>query len=185
MPTEVSSKTLRFTESVIREMTRRTLARGAVNLAQGFPDFPAPVELKEAAKLAIDSDYNQYAVTHGSANFRAAIAEKARSYNGLDCDPDRNVTVTCGATEAMIASLLAVINPGDEIVIFEPFYENYGPDTILAGATPRYVALRGPNYTIDSDELEAAFGPRTKAVIINTPHNPTGKVFSRVELEAI
>ena len=185
MPTEVSARTGFFTESVIREMTRRALKRGAVNLAQGFPDFPAPVELKQAAKRAIDEDYNQYAITHGSPNFRAAIADKARSYNGLECDADRNVTVTCGATEGMIATLLAVINPGDEIVIFEPFYENYGPDTILAGATPKYVALRGPGYSIDRAELEAAFSPRTKAIIVNTPHNPTGKVFSRAELEMI
>ncbi|MGH8013968.1 MAG: pyridoxal phosphate-dependent aminotransferase, partial [Candidatus Binataceae bacterium] len=153
--------------------------------AQGFPDFPSPIELKEAAKRAIDEDFNQYAITHGAPNFRAAIAEKARAYNGLACDPDENVTVTCGATEAMVASLLAVINPGDEVVIFEPFYENYGPDTILAGAIPRYVALREPDFHIDHDELEAAFGPRTKAIIVNTPHNPAGKVFSRAELEII
>lgn len=185
MPTEVSVRTGFFTESVIREMTRRALKRGAVNLAQGFPDFPAPVELKQAAKRAIDEDYNQYAITHGSPNFRAAIAGKARSHNGLECDPDRNVTVTCGATEAMIATLLAIINPGDEIVIFEPFYENYGPDAILADAIPKYVALRGADYAIDRAELEAAFSPRTKAIIVNTPHNPTGKVFSRAELEVI
>jgi aspartate/methionine/tyrosine aminotransferase len=185
MPTDVSGRTRYFTESVIREMTRRALKCGAVNLAQGFPDFAAPVELKEAAKRAIDEDYNQYAITHGSPNFRAAIAQKARSYNGLECDPDRHVTVTCGATEAMIASLIAVINPGDEIVIFEPFYENYGPDAIIAGATARYVALRDPDYSIDRRELEAAFNPRTKAIIVNTPHNPAGKVFSRAELELI
>jgi aspartate/methionine/tyrosine aminotransferase len=185
MPTDVSSKTRFFTESVIREMTRRALKCGAVNLAQGFPDFAAPEQLKEAAKCAIDEDYNQYAVTHGAPDFRAAIAEKARAYNRLECDPDLNITVTCGATEAMVASLLAVINPGDEVIIFEPFYENYGPDTILAGATPKYVALRDPDYSINSDELAAAFSPRTKAIIVNTPHNPTGKVFSRAELETI
>jgi aspartate/methionine/tyrosine aminotransferase len=185
MSTDVSSRTRFFTESVIREMTRRALRSGAVNLAQGFPDFAAPTELKEAAKRAIDEDYNQYAVTHGSPNFRAAIAEKARKYNQLECDPDRNITVTCGATEAMIASLMAVINPGDEVIIFEPFYENYGPDTILAGATPQFVALHEPDYSIDFAELEAVFSPRTKAIIVNTPHNPTGKVFSRSELEAI
>ncbi len=185
MPTDLSVKTRFFTESVIREMTRRALASGAVNLAQGFPDFPAPAELKEAAKRAIDEDYNQYAITHGSPNFRRAIADKVRAYNRLDCDPDRNVTVTCGATEAMVATMLAVINPGDEVVIFEPFYENYGPDVILAGASARYVALREPDFVIDRDELEAAFGPRTKAVVINTPHNPSGKVFSRSELELI
>jgi aspartate/methionine/tyrosine aminotransferase len=185
MPTDVSDKTRSFTESVIREMTRRALACGAVNLAQGFPDFPAPAELKAAAKRAIDEDYNQYAITHGSPNFRRAIADKVRSYNGVECDPERNVTVTCGATEAMVATMLAVINPGDEVIIFEPFYENYGPDVILAGASARYVALREPDFAIDRGELEAAFGPRTKAIVINTPHNPSGKVFSRAELELI
>ena len=185
MPTEVSHKTRFFTESVIREMTRKALACGAVNLAQGFPDFPAPTEIKEAAKRAIDEDYNQYAITHGSPNFRRAIADKARAYNHLECEPDLNVTVTCGATEGMIASLLAVINPGDEVVIFEPFYENYGPDVIIAGAAPRYVTLHEPGFAIDPDELSAAFSSRTKAIIINTPHNPTGKVFSRAELELI
>src|SRR5579863_7491373 len=160
MPVDVSHKTAFFTESVIREMTRRALACGAVNLAQGFPDFPSPRELKEASKLAIDDDFNQYAITHGSPNLRRAIADKARSYNGLECDPDANVTVTCGATEAMVASMLAIVNPGDEVVIFEPFYENYGPDVILAGATARYVALRDPDFSIDRAELEAAFSPR-------------------------
>ncbi|MGH7812671.1 MAG: pyridoxal phosphate-dependent aminotransferase [Candidatus Binataceae bacterium] len=185
MPTGVSIRTRSFTESVIREMTRRALASGAINLAQGFPDFPAPAELKEAAKRAIDEDYNQYAITHGAPSFRRAIADKARAYNGIACDADRNVTVTCGATEAMIATMMAVIDPGDEVVIFEPFYENYGPDAILAGAAPRHVALRGPNFSIDRAELAAAFGPRTKAIIVNTPHNPSGKVFARAELEAI
>jgi len=185
MPTDVSEKTKFFTESVIREMTRRALKCGAVNLAQGFPDFAAPSELKEAAKRAIDEEYNQYAITHGSPNFRSAIADKVRSYNGIACDPDLNVTVTCGATEAMVATMLAVINPGDEVVIFEPFYENYGPDVILAGATPKYVALRDPDFSIDRGELEAAFSPRTKAVVINTPHNPSGKVFTHSELETI
>jgi aspartate/methionine/tyrosine aminotransferase len=185
MPTDVSHKTRFFTESVIREMTRRALRVNAVNLAQGFPDFPAPAELKDAAKRAIDEDYNQYAITHGSPNFRAAIAVKVRSYNKIECDPDRNVTVTCGATEAMIATMLAVINPGDEVIIFEPFYENYGPDVTLSGATARFVTLRDPDFSIDRKELEAAFNRRTKAIIINTPHNPTGKVFSRAELELI
>ena len=185
MPTEVSLKTRYFTESVIREMTRRALKCGAVNLAQGFPDFAAPQELKQAAKAAIDQEFNQYAITHGSPNFRNAIAEKVRSYNGIPCYPDLNITVTCGATEAMIATMLAVINPGDEVVIFEPFYENYGPDVILAGATPRYVALRDPDFSIDRRELEEAFSSNTKAVVINTPHNPSGKVFTRAELETI
>src|SRR5260370_3733548 len=185
MPNDISSKTRLFTESVIREMTRRAIKCGAVNLAQGCPDFAAPAVIKEAAKRAIDEEYNQYAITHGSPNFRRAIADKVRSYNGIACDPDRNITVTCGATEAMIATMLAVINPGDEVIIFEPFYENYGPDVILAGATPRYVALRDPDFSIDRAEVEAAFGPRTKAIIVNTPHNPSGKVFTRAELEAI
>jgi aspartate/methionine/tyrosine aminotransferase len=185
MATEVSKKTRFFTESVIREMTRRALSSGAVNLAQGFPDFASPRELKEAAKRAIDADFNQYAITHGSKNFRHAIADKARAKNNLQCDPDLNVTVTCGATEAMIATMLAVINPGDEVIIFEPFYENYGPDVILAGASPRYVPLDGPDFTFDSAQLRAAFGPQTKAIVVNTPHNPTGKVFSRFELEEI
>src|SRR6202158_3666545 len=185
MPTDVSSKTRLFTESVIREMTRRALKCGAVNLAQGFPDFPAPTAIKEAAKRAIDEEYNQYAITHGSPNFRRAIADKVNEYNRLECDPERNVTVTCGATEAMVATMLALINPGDEVIIFEPFYENYGPDVILAGATARYVALREPDFAIDRGELEAAFGPRTKAIVINTPHNPSGKVFTRAELELI
>jgi len=185
MPTDVSHKTRFFTESVIREMTRRALRTGAVNLAQGFPDFPAPTELKEAAKRAIDEDYNQYAITHGSPNFRAAIAAKVRDYNKIECDPDKNITVTCGATEAMIATLLAVINPGDEVIIFEPFYENYGPDVTLSNATARFITLRDPDYSIDRKELEAAFTRRTKAIIINTPHNPTGKVFSKAELEMI
>jgi aspartate/methionine/tyrosine aminotransferase len=185
MATDVSHRTRFFTESVIREMTRRALRVGAVNLAQGFPDFPAPLEVKEAAKRAIDEDYNQYAITHGSPNFRAAIADKVRSYNKIECDPERHVTVTCGATEAMIATLLAVINPGDEVIVFEPFYENYGPDAILAGAAPRYVTLRDPDFSFDPKELEAAFTKRTKAIIVNTPHNPTGKVFSRTELDMI
>jgi len=185
MPTDVSHKTRLFTESVIREMTRRALRNGAVNLAQGFPDFPAPTEIKEAAKRAIDEDYNQYAITHGSPNFCAAIAAKVRSYNKIECDADKNVTVTCGATEAMIATLLAVINPGDEVIIFEPFYENYGPDVTLSGATARFITLRDPDFSIDRKELEAAFTRRTKAIIINTPHNPTGKVYSRAELEMI
>ena len=185
MPTDVSRKSRLFTESVIREMTRRALKCGAVNLAQGFPDFPAPAELKAAAKRAIDEDYNQYAITHGSPNFRRAIADKVCSFNRIPCDPDLNVTVTCGATEAMAAAMFAMVDPGEEVIVFEPFYENYGPDVILAGAAPRYVALRGPDFSIDRAELEAAFSGRTKAIVVNSPHNPTGKVFSRAELEMI
>ncbi len=180
-----SEKADRFSESVIREMTRLAQLHGAVNLAQGFPDFPAPLEIKEAACRAIMDDINQYAITWGAKSFRNAIALKTRSYLGIEIDPEREITVTCGSTEAMIASLLAIINPGDEVVIFEPFYENYGPDTILSGAIPRYVTLRSPEWSFDPAELEAAFNEKTKAIIINTPNNPTGKVFSRQELEFI
>lgn len=181
----VSTKSARFTESVIRGMTRLCEERGGINLAQGFPDFAAPAELKAAAKRAIDEDYNQYAVTWGTRELRQAIATKAQRYNGVTCDPDTEVTVTCGSTEAMIATLLAVVNPGDEIVIFEPFYENYGPDAIISGATPVYVSLHPPRFTFDPAELRAACGPRTKAIILNTPHNPSGHVFTRAELEQI
>jgi aspartate/methionine/tyrosine aminotransferase len=181
----VSDKSARFTESVIRGMTRLCEQHGGINLAQGFPDFPAPTELKDAAKRAIDDDYNQYAVTWGTRDFRAAIAAKVERYNGLRCDPETEVTVTCGSTEAMIASLLAVVNPGDEIVVFEPFYENYGPDAVISGATPVYVTLRPPHFTFDAAELRAACSARTKAIIVNTPHNPSGHVFTRAELEQI
>jgi aminotransferase len=181
-----SAKAETFTESVIREMTRLAIAHGAINLAQGFPDFSCPDELKEAAKAAIDADVNQYAITWGAKTFRDAIAEKiARTYPGWTVDPEREVCVTCGSTEAMIASCLALLDPGDEVVIFEPWYENYGPDTILSGAVPRYVTLHEPEWSIDEAELTAAFGPRTRAIIVNTPHNPTGKVFRRDELELI
>lgn len=181
----ISRKVERFTESVIREMTRLAQIHGAVNLAQGFPDFPAPAEIKEAACDAIREDINQYAITWGSKPFRNAIAAKTRSYLGLDVDPEREITVTCGSTEAMIAALMAVINPGDEVIIFEPFYENYGPDAILSGATPRYVTLHPPEWNFLPEELEAAFNDKTKVVVINTPNNPTGKIFSVPELEFI
>lgn len=181
----LSEITTRFTESVIREMTRISNARGGVNLAQGFPDFDPPAEIRQAAIEAIHQGWNQYAVTFGEADLREAIAAKALQYNRIDCDPHTDVTVTCGATEAMIATLKALVNPGDEIIIFEPFYENYGPDAILSGARPRYVTLRSPNWSYDSTELAAAFNKNTKAIIINTPNNPTGKVFSRRELEEI
>ncbi len=176
-----------FTESVIREMTRLNNLYGGVNLAQGFPDFDAPAELLEAAARAMRDGYNQYAITWGSPRLRAAIAEKMAWYNGVSVDPDAHITVTCGATEAMIATLLAIVDPGDEVIIFEPFYENYGPDTLLSGATPRYVPLNleDVDFGFDPDALRAAFSERTKAIIINTPHNPTGKVFTRRELELI
>ena len=181
----LSRKAAQFTESVIREMTRLANLHGAVNLAQGMPDFPAPQEIKEIACRAIMSDVNQYAVTWGAPRFRNAIAEKTGRHLGLEIDPEREITVTCGSTEAMIASLLAVIDPGDEVIVFEPFYENYGPDAILSGAIPRYVTLQPPDWSFDSDRLAAAFNERTRAIIINTPNNPTGKVFSREELQRI
>ncbi|HKV04603.1 MAG TPA: aminotransferase class I/II-fold pyridoxal phosphate-dependent enzyme [Candidatus Acidoferrales bacterium] len=166
-------------------MTRLALRHNAVNLSQGFPDFPAPAEIKRAAKEAIDADINQYAITWGAKRFRDAIAESFQRTQGVRVDPESEITVCCGSTEAMISSMMAIINPGDEVVVFEPFYENYGPDAILSGATPRFVKLRPPDWTFDPDELAAAFGPATKAIILNTPNNPTGKVFERAEFECI
>jgi aspartate/methionine/tyrosine aminotransferase len=180
-----SQRISRFTESVIREMTRLAVRHGAINLAQGFPDFPAPADLKRAAAEAIDADINQYAITWGAKPFRDAIAAKYLRTCGMEFDPEREITVCCGATEGMVAALLAVVDPGDEIVLFEPFYENYGPDSQLCGATPRYVTLHAPDWSFDPDELRAAFSPRTKAIILNSPNNPTGKVFTRQELEFI
>lgn len=191
-PTEItprgrfrSRRTAHFSESVIREMTRLALRHGAVNLAQGFPDFEAPEALKQAAREAISGNVNQYAITWGAKSLRDAIAAKYRRWYGLEIDPDSEITVCCGATESMIASLMGVTDPGDEVVIFEPFYENYGPDTKLCGAAPRIVPLRPPGWTFDREQLRRAFSPRTKAIILNTPNNPTGKVFSRAELEFI
>jgi aspartate/methionine/tyrosine aminotransferase len=181
----LSAKAEQFTESVIREMTRLALKHNAVNLSQGFPDFAAPAEVKEAARQAIADDINQYAITWGAKALRDAIVEKFAATQGVTVDPEREITVCCGSTEAMMSSMMAIINPGDEIVVFEPFYENYGPDAILSGATPRFVKLRPPAWTFDERELAAAFGPNTKAIILNTPNNPTGKVFSRAELEFI
>jgi aspartate/methionine/tyrosine aminotransferase len=180
-----SKKATAFTESVIREMTRLNELHGGVNLSQGFPDFPAPEAVKEAACAAIRADVNQYAVTWGAPPLREAIARTFGARYGLSIVAAEQVTVCCGSTEAMMATMMAIIDPGDEVVVFEPFYENYGPDAILSGATPRYVTLREPDWTFDPDELAEAFNARTKAVIINTPNNPTGKVFSRAELEAI
>ena len=180
-----SERTARFTESVIREMTRLAIQHGAVNLAQGFPDFPAPVDLKEAAIRAIEADHNQYSITWGTKHFREAIAGKYMRTYGLEVDPEREVTVTCGATEGMAASLLATTNPGDEVIVFGPFYESYHPDTLLCGAERKLVKLYAPDWHFDPDELRRAFSARTKAIIVNTPHNPTGKVFSRQELTLI
>ncbi len=175
-----------FTESVIREMTRKAMVHGAINLAQGFPDFPAPEIIKQAAVDAINGEVNQYAITWGAKSMRDALAAKLLRHDGLEIDPERELTVTCGATEAMMATLMALINPGgDEVVVFEPFYENYGPDAILSGATPRFVPLEPPDWLFDPEKLEAAFSDKTKAIVINTPNNPTGKVFSDDELQII
>lgn len=180
-----SEKALSFTESVIRDMTRVCLAHQGINLAQGFPDFPAPAEIKEAAVRAIREDFNQYAITWGTPALRRAIAEKFARYNGLQVDPEREITVCCGATECMISSLMAMVNPGEEVIVFEPFYENYGPDAILCGAIPRFITLQEPDWRFDEAKLAKAFNNRTKAIVINTPNNPTGKVFSREELAFI
>jgi aminotransferase len=180
-----SKKATQFTESVIREMTRLNDLHGGVNLSQGFPDFSAPEAVKEAAVAAIRADVNQYAVTWGARPLREAVAREFTRRYGLEIVPDRQVTVCCGSTEAMMSTMMAIIDPGDEVVVFEPFYENYGPDAILSGATPRYVTLHEPDWHFDPDQLAAAFNDRTKAIIINTPNNPTGKVFTREDLETI
>jgi aminotransferase len=180
-----SNRAMKFTESVIREMTRICLKHDGVNLAQGFPDFPAPTEIKEAALKAIQADLNQYAITWGEPNLRQAIAEKFAWYNGVTIDPETEITVCCGATEAMVSSLMAVVNSGEEVIVFEPFYENYGPDTILCDAKPRFITLHEPDWHFDEKELTKTFNTKTKAIIINTPNNPTGKVFSREELQFI
>jgi aspartate/methionine/tyrosine aminotransferase len=189
-PIRTSKKASQFGESVIREMTRLYLARPddaplGVNLAQGFPDFPAPEAMKEAAVQAIRDDINQYAVTWGAPTLRRAIADKTENFYGVRPDPEREITVTCGATEAMMAALLALVDPGDEVIVFEPFYENYGPDAILSGAKPVYVTLHAPDWNFNPEELTAAFTERTRAIIVNTPHNPTGKVFTHDELSFI
>jgi aminotransferase len=183
--TRLSKRVQGFTESVIREMTRVVAERGGVNLAQGMPNFPPPPALVEAAHRALDGDFHQYAITWGAPNLRAAIARKYQRFYGMDVDPERHVTVCCGSTETMLATLLAVLNPGDEVIIFEPFYENYGPGCIIAGAEPVWVPLEGAEFTFDPDRLRRAVSPRTKAVVFNSPNNPSGKVFSRAELEVI
>ena len=182
---ELSRITENFTESVIREMTRICDAVGGYNLSQGFPDFESPQAIKEAAIKAINEGWNQYPVTFGEPELRKAISKKAHDYNSIECNPETDITVTCGATEAMIATLKAIINPGDEIIVFEPFYENYGPDGILSGAKPCYVTLNAPDWEFSFEELERTFNEKTKAIIINTPNNPTGKVFSEQELKEI
>ena len=186
----LSDKVEHFTESVIREMTRRAMLHGAVNLAQGFPDFPAAAEIKRAAQEAVASDINQYAITWGAKNLRHAIARQMMAWQGMEIDPETQVTVCCGSTEAMISTLLAVCNRGDEVIIFEPFYENYGPDAILSGAKPIFITLHPPDsssseWTFDEHQLRSAFHHQTKAIILNTPNNPTGKVFTRKEMGLI
>lgn len=178
-----SFRVAEFKESVIREMTRLAIQHGAVNLAQGFPDFPAPAEVKLAAQEAIAADVNQYAITWGAKPFREALRDYYRRFYQIDIDPEREITVCCGSTEGMIASLLALLNPGDEVVLFEPFYENYWPDSQLSGAIARFVRLNPPDWTFDRAELRAAFNNRTRAVVLNTPNNPTGHVFSQGELQ--
>lgn len=180
-----SNRANQFQESVIREMSRLSAQHQAVNLAQGLPDFPCPPELKEAVTRAVFDDVNQYAITWGDKFLRQAITEQTKKFSGLTIEPETDITVCCGATEAMVATMLALVDPGDEVVVFEPFYENYGPDSILCGAVPRYVKLHAPNWTFDEDELAKAFNENTRAIIINTPHNPTGKVFNLQEMTAI
>jgi len=189
-----ATRTHGFTESVIREMTRVARRHDAINLAQGFPDFPAPDLLKEAACDAIAADINQYAITWGAPRLRRALADRYGAWYGMEVDPEREVTVTCGATEAMAAVLLATVDPGDEVIVLEPFYENYGPDAILCGARPVWVPMErtragegagGLRFSLDLDRLAAAFGPRTRAIVLNTPNNPTGTLLSRPEMDAI
>lgn len=191
----ISDRAASFPESVIREMTRQHVRYGGVNLAQGFPDFEPPAEIIDAACRALREGHNQYAITWGTPRLREAVARHATEFNRIPTDPAANVTVCCGATETMIATLMAVCNPGDEVIVFAPYYENYGPDAVLSGAVPKYVPLHPPKgpaapgeaavWQFDPEELAAAFTPRTRAIIVNTPHNPTGKVFTRAELEQI
>jgi aminotransferase len=180
-----SQKAARFTESIIRGMSIEAAKYGAVNLAQGMPDFPAPQVLKDAACRAIQDDINQYAITWGSSNLRQAVAEHAARHLGLAVDPETEITVTCGSTEAMLVALLSLINPGDEVILSQPFYENYWPDCVLAGAVPRFVRVRPPRWVFDPCELAAAFCDRTKAIVLCNPNNPTGAVFTREDLEVV
>ncbi len=181
----VAQRTVGFTESVIREMTRLSAIHSGINLAQGFPNFPAPTQVKEAAKRAIDADINQYAITWGAKTLRDALARTYRELYAMHVDPETMLTVTCGSTEAMISTLLAICDPGDEVIVLEPFYENYGPDAAISGAMPVFVPLRPPSFEFDPDELAKAFTSRTRAIIVNSPNNPTGRVFTRSELETI
>lgn len=182
---KISSKALSFAESVIRQMTRMAAQYGALNLAQGMPDFQAPAKVKDAAVRAIVDDMNQYEITWGSYALRRAIADKALRYNGISCDPETDLTVTCGSTEAMTASIIAIADPGDEVIVPEPFYENYTPATVIAGAKPKHVLLLGPDGKLDEERLKGAFTKRTKAILVNTPNNPSGRVLTRRELRLI
>jgi aspartate/methionine/tyrosine aminotransferase len=177
-----SHKASSIAESVIREMSRLSAKYKAVNLAQGMPDFPCPDELKQAACQAINENINQYAITWGDKLFRDALSAKNEKYLGVKYDPENEITITCGATEGMMATMLALVDADEEVIVFEPFYENYGPDSILAGARPRYIPLYPPDWAFNEAELEKAFNDKTRALVLNTPHNPTGKVFSREEL---
>src|SRR2546421_7211994 len=181
----ISRKASQFTESVIREMTREAMKYGAVNLSQGFPDFAAPEDVKRVAMQAIADDVNQYAMNWGAKDFRDAIAKKTAWYLGFEIDPETEITVTCGSTEGMIAAMMATVDPGEEVIVFEPFYENYAPDAILSDAQPRYVPLRAPDWSFDRDELRSVFNDKTRAISICNPNNPTGKVFTRSEMEFI
>ena len=181
----ISKRVQGFTESVIREMTRVNNQYDGINLAQGMPNFPPPKEIVEAAHRAIDGDFHQYAITWGTPRLRQAVADKYRKFYGMDIHPDRHVTVCCGSTETMLATLMAVLNPGDEVIVFEPFYENYGPGCIMSQAEPVYVPLEPPGFGFDPDRLRKAVSPRTRAIIFNSPNNPTGKIFSRAELQTI
>ena len=185
MSHRTATRTHTFTESVIRDMTRVARQYGAINLAQGFPDFPAPQLLKDAACRAIQEDVNQYAITWGTPALRSALARKYHEWYGLAVDPDSDITVTCGATEAMAAVMLAVVDPGEEVIVLEPFYENYGPDAILCGAAPVFLPLAPPDFRLDPARLRAAVTPGTRAVVINTPNNPTGRVFDPDEMAAV
>ena len=181
----MSQRVQGFTESVIREMTRVVNQHGGVNLAQGMPNFAPPKEILDAAHRAIDGDFHQYAITWGTPSLRRAIADKYRAFYGMAVEADLHVTVCCGSTETMLSTLLAILNPGDEVIIFEPFYENYGPGCIISGAVPKFVPLEPPHFTFDPDRLGRAVTSRTKAIVFNSPNNPTGKVFSRAELQVI
>ena len=172
-------------ESVIREMTRRAMAHGAINLAQGFPDFPPPIEILDAARQALNDGHNQYTITWGLRELRDRISAKMQNRYGLNYDPDRHISITCGVSEAIVASVMGVANPGDEVILIEPFHENYFPAVVFAQATPVFVPLEPPDYTLDPDRLRRAFSNRTRAIILNSPHNPTGRVFTRAELESV